>query len=95
MYSIPRKTLAKWAESKPTIKTLYVFGSYATGRAHQGSDLDLAFEFVDVDDPLAELISNAASWKTELTGLTGIPVKDVYLNSDRPAQTTRVLVYSR
>ena len=40
-----RGKLQGWAATKPTIKALYVFGSYASGVAQPGSDLDLAFEF--------------------------------------------------
>ena len=52
MLEIPRQALGKWAAGKPTIKALYVFGSYARGEARPTSDLDLAIDFVDVDDPL-------------------------------------------
>jgi predicted nucleotidyltransferase len=74
---IPRQVLAQWAAAKPTIKALYVFGSYAQGAARPDSDLDLAFDFIDADDGLSELIWNAAAWKAELTQLTGVVVKDV------------------
>lgn len=84
-----------WAASKPTIKSLYVFGSYARGEQTPASDLDLAFEFVGVNEPLAELISNAASWKAEQSRQTGLMVKDVYLSTDAAAQGARVLVFSR
>ncbi len=91
-----RSKLAKWAASKPTIKGLYVFGSYAKGEARADSDLDLAFEFVDgLDDPLAELIENAAAWKAELTALAGITVKDLYLHSDEVVGSERVTVFSQ
>lgn len=90
-----REILKAWAANKPTIKALYVFGSYARGDAHMDSDLDIAFDFSDVDEPLAELIGNAALWKAELTRLTGILVKDLYLSTDPPAKTKRLLVFSR
>jgi len=80
---IPREALRRWAASKPTIKALYVFGSYARGEAKPDSDLDLAFEFTDVDEPDAELICNAKAWKNELTRLT---VKDLYHNSAAPVR---------
>jgi predicted nucleotidyltransferase len=64
---LPREVLALWASTKPTIRALYVFGSYAAGTAHAGSDLDLAFDFTGIDEADAELITNAASWKAELT----------------------------
>jgi predicted nucleotidyltransferase len=91
-----RGKLQSWAETKPTIKVLYVFGSYARGAAQPGSDLDLAFEFTGVDEADAELICNAKAWKTELTRLTGITVKDLYHSTAAPVRNgTAVLVFSR
>jgi predicted nucleotidyltransferase len=84
--SIPREALRRWAESKPTIKALFVFGSYARGEAQSNSDLDLAFEFTDVDEADAELICNAKAWKVELTQLTGITVKDLYHSTSAPVR---------
>lgn len=95
MAEIPREKLAQWASTKPSIKVIYVFGSYARNEARPDSDLDLAFEFLDPDDALAELITNAAAWKAELTKLTGILVKDLYLDNDVPAQGPRVEVFRR
>lgn len=93
--AVPRDLLAQWAAGKPTIKALYVFGSRAVGTAHTCSDLDLAFEFVDVDEPLAELVHNATCWKAELAQITGLAVKDLYLSTDRVAQGPRELVFCR
>jgi predicted nucleotidyltransferase len=75
---IPYDKLREWAATKPTIKALYVFGSYARGEARSDSDLDIAIEFQLVDDEDAELICNRAAWKAELTQITGIIVKDIY-----------------
>jgi predicted nucleotidyltransferase len=83
---IPREALRRWAASKPTIKALYVFGSYARGEAQPDSDLDLAFNFTNVDEADAELICNARAWKTELTRLTGITVKDLYHSDAAPVR---------
>jgi predicted nucleotidyltransferase len=91
-----REALERWAASKPTITALYIFGSYARGEATSTSDLDLAFEFTDVDEPDAELISNATAWKTELTRLTGIAVKDLYHSAAKPVRAgPTVRVFSR
>jgi predicted nucleotidyltransferase len=95
MCEIPREILVRWAASKPTINCLYVFGSYAHGEAGSDSDLDLAFDFINVDEPLAELIEKAAAWKAELGRLTGIVIKDVYLSTDAVAQGPKVLIFSR
>src|SRR5580698_10265859 len=86
MLKIPHQVLTDWAAGKPTIKSLYVFRSYARGEARPDSDLDLAFEFIDADDGLSELITNAAAWKGELSQLTGLVIKDLYLSTDTAAQ---------
>jgi predicted nucleotidyltransferase len=94
--AIPRQRLVAWAATKPTIRALHVFGSYARGEARPDSDLDIAVEFTAVDDDLAELIFNCASWKAELTALTGIIVKDIYLATDAPPRTgSKICVHER
>jgi predicted nucleotidyltransferase len=87
-----RVKLQDWAATKPMIKALYVFGSYANGAAQPGSDLDLAFEFTGVDEADAELICNAKAWKAELTRLTGITVKDLYRSTAAPVRNGAVLL---
>lgn len=96
MLEIPREALTSWAAGKPTIKALYVFGSYARGEAQPQSDLDLAFEFTDVDDADAELIENAQAWKVELTQLTGVEVKDLYHSTATAARSgPALLIFER
>ncbi len=92
---IPSGLLAEWAAGKLSIKALFVFGSYARGEARPDSDLDVAFEFIDADDGLSELITNAAAWKVELSQLTGLVIKDLYLSTDTAAQGACVQVFSR
>jgi predicted nucleotidyltransferase len=87
--------LAAWAADKPTIKALYVFGSYTRSEQTRTSDLDLAFEFMDVHVPLVELTTNARAWKAGVSRLTGLVVKEVYLSTSPVAQRDRVLVFSR
>jgi len=87
--------LQGWAAAKSNIKALYVFGSYASGAAQPGSDLDLAFEFTGADEADAELICNAKTWKTELTLLTGITVKDLYHSTAAPVKNGVVLLVFR
>jgi predicted nucleotidyltransferase/uncharacterized protein YodC (DUF2158 family) len=91
---IPSEKLRAWAASKPTVKALYVFGSYARGEALSASDLDIALEFQNVDEDDAELICNRAAWKAELTQITGITVKDIYHVAAKPVTSgPRVQVF--
>jgi predicted nucleotidyltransferase len=92
MVEIPRAKLATWTASKPTIQALYLFGSYAHGEARSDSNLDLAFEFIGIDEDDAKLMSNAALWKAELNRITGIVVKDVYLRASDPVKRSRAVV---
>jgi hypothetical protein len=93
---IPRQILARWAAGKPTIKALYVFGSYARGEARPDSDLDIAFDFTGVDEDDVELIGNARAWKTELTLLTGIKVENLYPATAAPVTNgPSVLIFRR
>jgi predicted nucleotidyltransferase len=82
MLEIPGDMLARWAASKPSIKALCIFGSYARGEARPDSDLDIALDFTGVGQADAELITNRAAWKAELTRLTGTPVNDIYHCAD-------------
>jgi predicted nucleotidyltransferase len=72
--------LAEWAAKQPEIISLFVFGSRARGDARLDSDVDLAFELDDTrESQLTVLIVNRARWQRELTALTGLVVRDLYL----------------
>ena len=87
-----RSKLAIWADSKPTVAVVYAFGSRAKGTNRPDSDLDLAFEFVsEVDCALSELIENANRWKSELTALLGVRVKDLRLRNDKSVENPMVI----
>ena len=90
---IPRDIVSQWAAAKPTIRAVYVFGSYARGEATPESDLDLA---VDVADGDAELICNSRAWRAELAKLTGLEIGPFYhLTATPVASGPKVLVFSR
>ena len=76
-----RQVLTDWADTQPTVLAVHVFGSRARGNALPDSDLDLALEFAG-DDALLQLVVNRSRWKSELSALTGIEVKDIQLRTD-------------
>jgi predicted nucleotidyltransferase len=90
------RELAGWATTKPTIAALYVFGSCTRANHRPESDLDLAFEFVGVDDELVELLVHRDAWQRELVAMTGLVVRDLYLWSDRDTvKPPIVTIYKR
>ncbi len=38
--------IAQWADQRPAVEQVYIFGSYVRGDARPDSDLDLAIDFV-------------------------------------------------
>jgi len=89
-------TLAAWADKHPDILSLFVFGSRARGDARPDSDLDLAIELDESrETPLTVLVVNRAQWQQELSALTGLVVRDLYLWDDRPVSGPVKEVYWR
>jgi predicted nucleotidyltransferase len=88
--------LAEWAASKPAVLSLSVFGSRARGDARPDSDLDLAFELDDSgESQLTVLIVNREQWQRELSALTGLTVRDLYLLGDPEVTGPVKEVYAR
>ena len=77
------RELAIWANSKPKILALYVFGPSARPNYPPESGLDLAVEFTAVDDELVELLVHRDVWLWELSSLPGLCVRSLCLWSDR------------
>jgi len=96
MEQFPRDVLAQWAAQHPEILALYVFGRRASGTARPDSELDLAVELDGrhESEPTI-LIANRAHWQTVLGELTGCPVKDVRLVSDKDVNGTVIEVFRR
>jgi predicted nucleotidyltransferase len=89
-------TLAAWADKHPEILSLFVFGSRARGSARPDSDLDLAFELDDSrETQLTVLVVNRGQWQRELSTLTGLVVRDLYLWGDPEASGPAKQVYWR
>jgi len=85
MKPLPLKALVSWAKGHPEIVALYIFGSHAKGKAHAGSDLDLAFELSLTADAASEetvLIVKRDGWRRELLTVTGSYVRDLYLRHE-------------
>ena len=41
--------LRSWAQQTPQVEEAYLFGSYAKGEAHRGSDVDIAIKASDTN----------------------------------------------
>jgi len=96
MEQFPRDILAQWAAQHPKILALYVFGSRAKGDARPDSTLDLAVELDDSREAeLAVLLDNRGHWQTVLGDLTGCPVKNIHLVSDRQVSGRVIEVFRR
>jgi len=67
--------LVRWAQGKPEISELWLFGSRVRGDFREDSDLDVAVVMVggDEGDRLGNWICLSDEWETELNAL--IPVK--------------------
>jgi hypothetical protein len=90
------RQLAVWANSKPKIAALYIFGSSARPGYPPETGLDLAIEFMAVDDELVELLLHREVWQWELAGLSGFVVRGLFLWSDRDrVKPPIVTVYRR
>ena len=64
--------------------------------ARPDSDLDLAIELDESrETPLTVLVVNRAQWQQELSALTGLVVRDLYLWDDRPVSGPVKEVYWR
>ena len=62
---------------------LYVFGSRARGKARVCSDRDLTLELDDGwESDETVLVVNVGFWRSELSNLTGLRVKDIQLRRD-------------
>jgi predicted nucleotidyltransferase len=73
-----RKAIKRWAKSTSPIERVFLFGSYASGRAHERSDVDLAIQCAPASgSSLSELIANRSKWVAELEAALGAKV-DLY-----------------
>ena len=88
--------LAGWAANQPEILSIFLFGSRARGDARPDSDVDLAFELDDTrETALTVLVVNRAQWQRELSDLTGLIVRDLYLWGDAEVTGAVKQIYSR
>jgi len=83
-----RNQLKKYLASFPTIEYAYLFGSYANGRQHQDSDLDIAIYLNDkAQKHNSEFCSNDNQAKiiSELVQITHINDIDLIILNTAPA----------
>lgn len=96
-------SMKTWAESKPDLLDLYLFGSRVVGGSRPDSDLDVAFrdvsdyvrwDHIESNDPRKKV------WTKELAGLTGLRIHlhhaDPRINVEFWAEIQKgVLIFSR
>ena len=61
--------LRSWAQQTPQIQEAYLFGSYATGEARVGSDVDIA-----INASAGNWTALAAKWERHLSEQLGVTV---------------------
>lgn len=61
--------LKAWAQHTPQVKEAYLFGSYAKGEAHAGSDIDIA-----IRASVTDWTFRTAKWEEDLTKAIGVQV---------------------
>jgi predicted nucleotidyltransferase len=61
--------LRAWAQQTPQVQEAYLFGSYAKGTAHIGSDVDIA-----IKASAGNWASLTATWEKQLTDQLGVTV---------------------
>ena len=70
--------LRQWAEENPCIGEVYVYGSYARGKARPNSDLDVAVRVIRKrpgdSSVYTTYIAEAGEWEADLTQRLGIQV---------------------
>jgi len=61
--------LRSWAQQTPQIEEAYLYGSYAKGEAHNGSDVDIA-----IKASAGNWTALTAKWELDLTDQLGVTV---------------------
>lgn len=69
--------LRSWAEHTPQVEAAYLFGSYAKGEAHSGSDVDIAIQATE-----GNWTALAGKWEQHLTEAIGVKVNIRTLAND-------------
>lgn len=88
-----RAIIDDWASNLEYRVRVYLFGSRLTGASREGSDLDLAIEFLEPmdSDPLAIWKEVDEKWQDYLSHATGLSVDlQLYLGDRTPFLKSRL-----
>lgn len=99
-----KNIIIKWAQAKPFITKVYLFGSRITGNSKKtgmpvrpDSDLDVALEFTKIsqgEDYLTTWVCESRKWHKELLGLLGFESdKDLDLERFHETETPHIVQY--
>lgn len=94
----------RWAENNPLVRAVYIYGSRATEKFAEDSDLDIAVEIdkgPGAENKLATWILESGLWETELQAQLSHKVHiEWYDENDTPTvkagvENSGILLYSR
>ena len=77
--------LRAWAQQTPEVQEAYLFGSYAKGEAHIGSDVDIA-----IKASAGNWTALATKWEQHLTNELGVTVKICTLDNPKVSEYCEV-----
>lgn len=90
--------LISYLRHEPRFERVWVFGSRADGRYGPHSDVDLLLSLRNLpgqdDSETLILMDHIERWRTEMTLLLGIKVRDIYLEKIWP-NCRRELIYAK
>lgn len=77
------EALRAWADGKPQVREVYLFGSRVKGTSRVDSDLDIAVRIESANEtPLTTWIFEGKEWAEELDALLPVPVQLEMLDED-------------
>ena len=96
--------IKRWASKNPSIRKVWIYGSFISGNLHEGSDLDVAVEIEKEKgdtNKRTTWICEAQGWRDELQALLGFKLHLEWYDVDetptvrKGIQSGSRLIYSK